>query len=40
VTYTARDTVLFVSYTPKFWFQKSVDASYDVIFSVTLHYIT
>jgi len=23
--YTARDTVIFVSYTPKFWFQKSVD---------------
>jgi len=24
-TYTARDTVIFVSHTPKFWFQKSVD---------------
>ena len=24
-SYTARDTVIFVSHTPKFWFQKSVD---------------
>jgi len=23
--YTARDTVIFVSHTPKFWFQKSAD---------------
>jgi len=25
MTYTARDTLIFVSHTPKFWFQKSVD---------------
>jgi len=27
MTYTARDTAIFVSHTPKFWFQNSVDES-------------
>jgi len=27
MTYTARDTAIFVSHTPKFWFQNSVDQS-------------
>jgi len=25
MTYIARDTVVFVSHTPKFWFQKSIN---------------